>query len=154
MDATPLETAAELLEVVPQVMSAVRTQIRCQHSGGPSVPEFRALTFLDRHAGASLGDVADHMGLALPSMSLLVDGLVGRKLVRRESCPRDRRRVMLALTGRGRAILKTAYASTQAYLAQVLSALPPNERVTVTQAMRLLRPLFVSEREKDMLLAN
>ncbi len=154
MDATPHATAGELLDVVPRVMRVLRAQMHSHRAADLSVPEFRTLGFLNGHAGASLSDVADHIGLTLPSMSKLIDGLVERKLVTREFDPGDRRRVTLTLTGRGRAILQAAHAPTQAYLAEVLSALSPVERATVVQAMRMLRPLFISEREKEMLFAK
>lgn len=154
MDATAQETAVELLDVVPRVMRTLRAQMRSHRTADLSVPEFRTLGFLDHHPGASLSDVADHIGLTLPSMSKLVDKLVDRKLVTREFDTDDRRRVTLGLTGRGRAILEAARAPTQAYLAEALTALSPAERTTVVQAMRVLRPLFISDREKDMLLAK
>ncbi len=154
MDATPQETAAELLDVVPLVMRIVRAQMRRHRAADLSVPEFRTLGFLNGHPGASLSDVADHIGLTLPSMSKLVDKLVDRKLVTREFDAADRRRVTLELTGRGHAILEAARAPTQAYLAEALTTLSPAERTTVVEAMRVLRPLFISDREKEMLLAK
>lgn len=154
MGVTPHETAGELLDVAPQVMRVLRAQMRRHRAADLSVPEFRTLGFLNGHAGASLTDVADHIGLTLPSMSKLVDGLVERKLVTRKFVPADRRRMTLELTARGCAILQAAHAPTEAYLAEVLSALSPTERATVVQAMRVLRPLFISEREKEMLLAK
>ncbi len=154
MAVTPQETAAELLDVVPRVMRVVRAQMRSHRAADLSVPEFRTCAFLNGHAGASLSDLADHIGLTLPTMSKLVEGLVERKMVIREFDPIDRRRVTLTLTGRGRSILQTAVASSQAYLAEALDALSPAERVTVVQAMRALRPLFVSEREREMVLAK
>jgi DNA-binding MarR family transcriptional regulator len=148
---TPDECARELLEVTPEVTRAVRSQMRRFRTADLSVPEFRTLAFLHRHTGASLTDVADHIGIMLPSMSKLIDGLVTRKLVTRESDAADRRRVTLALTARGSAILQVAHAATQAYLAEVLSALSPAERQVVVQAMQVLHPLFICEREKEML---
>ncbi len=154
MDITAIETAGELLDVVPHIMRVVRTQMRRHRAADLSVPEFRTLGFLNRHAGSSLSDVADHIGLTLPSMSKLMDGLVERKLVTREFDPEDRRCVTLSLTARGRGILQTAHANSQTYLAEVLSGLSPAERATVVQAMRVLRPLFISEREKGILRAK
>jgi DNA-binding MarR family transcriptional regulator len=150
LNASPDETAGELLDVVPRVMRAIRHQMRGYRGLDLSVPEFRTLGFLNRHAGVSLSQVADHIGLTLPSMSKLVDGLVGRKLVEREFNRQDRRRVTLALTGRGRAILQAARTPTQAYLAQVLSALSPGDRASVVRTMQMLRPLFTSTQEKEI----
>jgi DNA-binding MarR family transcriptional regulator len=148
--ATSEETAEELLDTVPRVMRAIRHQMRRHRGVGLSVPEFRTMAFVNRHEGISLSQVADHIGLTLPSMSKLVDGLVGRKLVEREFNRQDRRRVTLALTPRGLAILQAARAPTQAYLADVLAALPPGEQATVVRAMQVLRPLFTSPWEKAM----
>ncbi len=154
MDATSEETAAELLDVVPRVMRAVREQMRRHRTADLSVPEFRTLGFLSGHAGASLSDVADHIGLTLPSMSKMIDKLVERKLLTREFGTVDRRRMTLSLTGRGRAILQAARAPTQSFLAESLSRLSPEERAAVVKAMRVLRPLFISDRERELMLAK
>ncbi len=150
MNATPEQVACEVLDVAPQMMRAIREQMRGHRAAEVSVPQFRALGFLEAHEGASLTDVADHIGLTLPSMSKLMDGLVERKLAKREFDALDRRRVTLELTPRGRAVLQAARDSTHAYLAEVLTRLSPAERTTVMQAMQALRPLFKSEREAQI----
>ncbi len=147
MRVTPEQAACEVLEVVPLVMRDIRAEMRRHRSCDLSVPQFRTLSFLDQHSGASLSDVAENIGLALPSMSKLVDSLVARKLVTREMHAGDRRRVTLALTARGRASLESARASTAAYLAGRVATLPEADRMVVVQAMQALRPLFGGERE-------
>jgi len=156
MSETHNEAGAELLEVVPQLMRAIRDHMRQHRAADLSVPEFRTLGFLDQHSGTSLIAVADHIGLSPASMCRLMDGLVERCLVTRERKfdAIDRRCVTLALTTRGRTVLESARATTQAYLAEVLAALSPAERATVVQAMQLLNPLFTSEREKERMLAR
>src|SRR5436853_281870 len=106
--ATQLETTAwEVLEVIPMVMRTVRSEMRLHRGPGLSVPHFRVLAYLGRNAGTSLSEVAEHVGLQLPSMSTLVDGLVTRGLVTRAPSAADRRRVTLTLTPSGRATLDT-----------------------------------------------
>lgn len=141
------QAASQVLEVVPQAMRAIRTQIHGHSSPALSVPQFRVLTFLENHKGATLSEVAEQAGVALASMSKLVDGLVVQKFVAREYCAEDRRCVMLKLTRRGRALLNAARAATQAYLAQLFEALPENECLTIVDAMRILRLLFATERQ-------
>ena len=46
--------------------------------------QFRTLAFVDANQGASLSEVAGHIGLGLPSMSKLVDALVNRELLTRD----------------------------------------------------------------------
>ena len=145
MRASADEAACEVLEVVPLIMRLMRAEMREHRAAGLSVPQFRALAYLNRSAGASLSELADYIGLSLPSMSKLVDGLVGRRLVTRDIHPVDRRRVNLVLTEQGQAAFQSAYASAQVHLAARLALLSEAERTTVVQAMRALRPLFAQE---------
>jgi DNA-binding MarR family transcriptional regulator len=139
----PVDSCAqEILEVVPLIMRAIRAQMRQHRALDLSVPQFRTLAYLNFYQGASLSDVAEFIGLSLPSMSKLVDGLVVRQLVVREISPHDRRRVTLALTATGREAFQAAREATQAYLARRLAELPAEELALVRQSMQILRPLF------------
>jgi DNA-binding MarR family transcriptional regulator len=146
---SPDECARKVMEVAPLVMRAIRAEMRRHRASDLSVPQFRALAFLSHHEGASLSNVAEHIGLTLPSMSKMIDGLVTRGLVKREIHPDDRRRVTLALTARGRSHFQSAHDVTQACLAERLGTLSASDRATVAQAMRILRPLLASEREVE-----
>ncbi len=143
------DTAQAVLDVVPAVMRTIRTEMRTHRGCDINVPQFRTLGYLNRYSGVSLSQLAEHIGLTLPSMSKLVDGLVARKLVSRQVYTGDRRRVTLALTARGRASLASSLEYTEAYLAERLAALSDTDRATIVQAMQLLDPIFRSEREVE-----
>jgi DNA-binding MarR family transcriptional regulator len=146
---SPDECAHEVLEVVPLVMRVIRAEMRSRRASDLSVPQFRTLAFLSRCEGASLSDVAEHIGLTLPSASKMVDGLVVRELVTRRSSARDRRRVLLALTAKGEGALASARRGTQARLAEMLTALPAEERAVVVRALRTLRRVFAAGQGKN-----
>jgi DNA-binding MarR family transcriptional regulator len=133
--------AALLLEAVPLVMRRIRAEMRA-HRGGLSVPQFRALGYLHRHPGASLSDVAEHLGLACASTSKLIDGLVQRKLITRQLAATDRRRLTLALTAKGNALLASARRATQRGLAQTLARLPADEWPGLERALEQLLHAF------------
>ncbi len=137
--------AALVVDTIPLVMRVIRAEMRSHRTPDLSVPQFRALVYVNRNAGASLSDVAEHLGLALPSASKLIDKLVARDLITRESAPDDRRRVLLMLTPSGQAILQATIQATQARLAQELAALSPHECASVIEAMNLLRRAFVPD---------
>ena len=149
MPTSPDVCTQEILEVVPAVMRAIRAEMRRQRTADLSVPQFRTLAFIAHHADASLSDVAEHIGLTLPSMSKIVEGLVARKLVTRQTHATDRRRMMLALTTRGQTALQTSREATRACLAEDLSVLTDRERETIKQAMGILRPVFASQGEVE-----
>ncbi len=138
-------TAQQVLEAVPMVMRTIRGQLRSHRRADISVPQFRAMAYIDRNAGASLSDLASHIGLTLPSMSKLVDGLVSRKLVTRTADNADRRRICLSLTPLGREELKAAHRSTEKYLADRMSGLGEADLRTIADAMHLLKGLFADE---------
>jgi DNA-binding MarR family transcriptional regulator len=136
------ECAHEVLDAVPTVMRLIRNHLRRYGTKEMSVPQFRTLNFLYRKEGVSLSKLADHIGLTLPTMSMLVDGLVAKGLLDRREDPQDRRRMTLTLTEPGRARLESARRDTVAYLEERLRQLSASDRATITTAMRMLRELF------------
>jgi DNA-binding MarR family transcriptional regulator len=148
------ECAREILETVPLVMAAIRTEIRSQRGSELSVPQFRVLIFLNRHAGASLSDIAEYLGLTLPSMSKMIDGLLARNMVTRQMDSEDRRRVTLALTALGRQAMQSAYKATESSLAERLVVLPAPERRIIIEAMQVLESIFRSSREARTVLGK
>jgi len=147
MTTSPDACAQEILEVVPIVMRTIRAEMRRHRTADLSVPQFRTLAFIDRKADASLSDVADHIGLTLPSMSKIVEGLVVRKFVTRQTSATDRRRMTLALTARGLTALQASRDATRACLAEDLADLTERQRDTIAQAMEILRPVFTPQGE-------
>lgn len=136
------ECAHEVLDAVPMVMRVIRNHLRRYGTKEMSVPQFRTLNFVYGKGGVSLSEVADHIGLTLPTMSMLVDGLVTHGLINRREDPEDRRRMTLTLTEPGRARLESARRATVAYLEESLRQLSTSDRATITTAMRMLRELF------------
>jgi MarR family transcriptional regulator for hemolysin len=141
MTVTADTCARDVLDVVPLVMRAIRHEMR-SHRTDLSVPQFRTLAFIRNHEGTSLSAVAENIGLTLPTMSKLVEGLVQRKLVTRELAAHDRRCVTLTLTETGLSTMRAAREATLTYLAQQLDMLPDSDRQVISQAMKLLRVGF------------
>jgi MarR family transcriptional regulator for hemolysin len=148
MSGSPEETARELLGAVPLVMRTVRAEMRSHRTLDLSVPQFRVLGFVHHYPGTSISVVAEHIGIARPSMSKLIDGLVERKLIVRHSHPDDRRRVTLELNARGVALWQSAYAYTQASLAGRVTVLGGREQATIVRAMHILKRLFNHQPDK------
>jgi DNA-binding MarR family transcriptional regulator len=134
--------AHEVLDSVPLVWRVIRAEFRKHGAKEISVPQYRILAFVFRNEGASLSEVGDYIGLTLPTMSELVDGLVTRGLISRRTDREDRRRMTLALTEAGRARHESARTETMAYLEGRLRQLSTSERATITLAMRMLRDVF------------
>src|SRR2546430_16699344 len=141
------EVAEGVLEITLLVTGLVTPEVGRLRAKQLSLSHMRALGFLDANPDADLSAIADYVGLTLPSMSTLVDGLVRRGLVVRLAAPRDRRRLRLRLTGAGRAALRSALAAAPAVLGTRVAALSPGERALLPRAMTPLPPVLSRERE-------
>jgi len=143
---TNTNTATLLMDVVPLIMSRIRTEMRSNRMPGLSIPQFRTLIFLYRHKDATLSQVAEHVGLKLPSTSKMIDALVIRNLVIRNASPEDRRCVRLRLSPSGfKELTQTRY-STEHRLSEILSVVTSEQQAIVFTALQSLRPLFVGEK--------
>jgi len=142
MDSTHEHCAREILETVPVVMRFIRDQIRRRRAAALSLPQFRALVFLSRVKNSSLSAVAEHLGLSLPAMSRLINGLVDSRLVGRQTVSTNRRKIALALTAQGGATLEKVRGEIRMRLADVMKNLPVAEQKSVCRSMGILHGVF------------
>jgi DNA-binding MarR family transcriptional regulator len=71
---------------------------------GVTVEQWRVLDELSQQEGLSMREIANLAMLPAPTLTKIVDRLVAENLVHRRSDPYDRRRVLVLLTPRGRAV--------------------------------------------------
>ncbi len=141
-EVSPQDCARTVMEAVPLVMRFIRSEMHHQRAPHLSIPQFRVLAYLHRHPGACLFAVADHLGVAQPTASILVDRLVRRALVARAEDPAERRRAVLRLTGAGARLFQQAREATRAWLTGVLEGQPPTSLQQIVQGLSLLAAAF------------
>ncbi len=135
--------------MVLMVMRQVRGEDRASLLDGMTWPQFRTLFILRRLPDASLGQVAERLGLSPATCSQMIDGLVARGLASRESCAEDRRRVELRLTAAGDSLLAAHRAEKERLMAERLAGLTAAEREAVHTAMVALTRVLTTERAGD-----
>lgn len=139
---TPDQCAHALMETMHPIMQFVRTEMRSQREPSLSVPQFRLLAFLNRHPGASLSEVAEHLGVTRATASAMTDRLVQRNWVNRTADPQERRQIMLTLTDSGRTHLEQMRDSTRRRIAELLNQLTSEELADVSAGLTLLGQVF------------
>ena len=142
------QCARRVLEFVPEVMRHVRSEMRRGAGETLSVPQFRVLAFLGRHADAPLSALAAFLGVSGPTASAAVERLVRRGLVTRRGDPRERRRVQLGLTPAGVAIVRRAGTRARARIATRLRRLPARERAAMARGLEMLRDVLGAPEER------
>ncbi len=83
-----------------------------------SLSQYRVLALLGEGSTAS-SVLARRLAVSPPSVTSVVDGLVGRGLVERQADPEDRRRLTLLLTRDGAKLLAAADAAAEAHLDEI-----------------------------------
>lgn len=142
-DNTALACAQRLMDVTPQVMQTFRAEMR-RHRPGGSVPEFRVLSYIERHRGTSLKAVTGHIGLSKASLSKIVARLEQQDLVKRAAAAEDKRRHTISLTAHGERTLAQVERATLRSVAGRLAHLPQAELAVIAQALELLATPFDS----------
>lgn len=112
-----------------------------------TVPQFRALRFIERHPGTGLSLLGTHLGMSRSSASALVERLNRAGYVNRSTNPEERRRIRIELEPLGVLAVAHAVASTRDWLATELTAFTPDERHRLADALDLLAR--VGERGRD-----
>ena len=126
----------------------------------------RSLAAVDRQAGLtparlsalsvivfagpqSLGALAVAEGVAGPTMTRIVDGLVAGRLAERRPDPRDGRAVEIAATAAGESLMRTAAGRRIAGIAGAIGSLPAADRRRLAAAAGLLDQLAGTIRDRN-----
>ena len=117
-----------------------------------SLSQIRALhTIVRAPEGASLGAVAEHTGLSLPTASRVVDSLVQRGLATRVESPTDRRVKNVAPTDEAREVTTRLIELRLAGIEEFARSLTPDERRSLADA---LAPIVAREEIAPMCVAK
>src|SRR5258705_12979239 len=84
------QVAGAVLHAAQLVVRLVRAELQGGHPVNLTLTQIRTLDYLSANPDSSLSAVADYVGLALPSASVLIDGLTKRALVGRLPASDDR----------------------------------------------------------------
>jgi MarR family transcriptional regulator, organic hydroperoxide resistance regulator len=102
---------------------------------GVTGPQLWALKTLQREGGMTVGRLAAGLAVHQSSISILLDRLQKRRLVRRVRRPPDHRIVQVELTTRGAIIAAEAPEAAQGRLLHALDAMSAHERHRIRRAV-------------------
>jgi DNA-binding MarR family transcriptional regulator len=120
----------KLFQRPPAAMEAL---IASKALGPRHVP---AMVRLASEGPLSVGELAERLGLSLPTASLLVGDLSRHGLVDRREDERDRRRTIVTVSDRYREDMVAAYAVRFAPVRRALERMSPAQRAAFIKALR------------------
>ncbi|UCR88141.1 MarR family winged helix-turn-helix transcriptional regulator [Mycetocola spongiae] len=103
--------------------------------------QFSVLAALYVHGPHTLGALAEREHVSPPSMNRTVNCLEKNEYLSRLEDPADRRRVTIALTEAGTALVRDTVTQRDAWISKQLLTLTPEERDTIARAAEIMRRL-------------
>jgi len=134
-DGHPDLSLASVLEQVTRLFRQLAT------AGELSLTAAMVLARLTRDGPQRLTDLAAGEGLSQPGMTQLIGRLERDGLVRRTASTADRRGVLVAITGAGRALVERRRAERAAALHELLGRLDADDQAAIAGALPALARL-------------
>ena len=125
-------------ELRTSVMRLARRLRRMRADTSLSLGQLAALGTIDRHGAMTPGELAAHERVQPPSMTRIVNALEQSGYVTRAPHPTDGRQVVVSLTAAGTQLLKEDRRQREAWLAQRLRDLEPEDRELLHRAAEVL----------------
>lgn len=116
----------------------LRALDRVDRESGLTPARLSALSVLVFGGPCSLGELAGAEQVAGPTMTRIVDGLVGLGLAERTADPSDRRAVRVAATVEGTELMQAARRRRVEVIAKAVESLPAEQRRLLDRAAPLL----------------
>jgi len=126
------------MNAVRSVVRALRLNTRSiEGKLGISLAQLFVLQQLADRPAESLNELAERTATHQSSVSVVVRRLVDRGLVTRVASPSDRRRVQIALTPEGEAMLRGAPPTVQGDLMAGMARMKPEQQSTLAELLEL-----------------
>jgi DNA-binding MarR family transcriptional regulator len=122
-------------------ISRLSRRMRAEGDHFLSATQLAALGAVLRHGVLTPGELAVHEKMQPPSMTRVIARLEEKGLLTRSPHPTDRRQVVLRVTEQGEKLLKEERRRKEAWLAQRLGELTPEEQAILRQAAPILERL-------------
>jgi DNA-binding MarR family transcriptional regulator len=151
----PARSASEIMGVLDDLRRIVRALRQASRSAqqrlGVTGAQLFVLQALSAREPASIGALAQRTRTHQSTVSVVVKRLVNGGLVRRAPAANDGRSVELALTARGRTLLRHAPLAAQETLIGGLERLSPAERRALASALhRLVQAMRLGDEAPEM----
>lgn len=136
-----------------QVLSAMRRLMRAADLDSKklaretrlSTSQLLVMELLAASGGLTIGQIAEGVGLAQATVTVIVDRLADRDLVYRKRSDEDRRRVKVSLTKQGHQLFARAPTALQTRFLRNFDGLKNWEKLTILSALERLADLMEAE---------
>ena len=132
---TNLKLALAISEHMKLMLSIDRNEKACH---GVTLSQHYVIDALYRKKEMSMKELSLELGLAISTLTRILDILVRDNVVQRKSSTTDRRKVCVSLTEKGLELANALNACTQKFWDHVLHHIPDDKKQQIIQSIQLL----------------
>ncbi len=124
MSRTKKNIVKEILDLSEKIFATIPVTIPPEwFSSDATIAQLRILLLLHMQGSARMSTIASKLGIALPTATGIVDNLVKKELVMRDTDPHDRRVVICNLSSTGQIFINKIWVSGQSQMERLLDGL-------------------------------
>lgn len=141
--------AMGLMDAITLVMRVTGGEISKNAASVLSIQQFRALISMKMISNPSLTEVAEHMGVTISMASKIIDAMVERGYIIRDTDTVDRRKLVLSITKEGENALEVVHMTALNCYIEKLQTLTKAECEIVNIAADLIRSKFRCSQQNE-----
>lgn len=103
-----------------------------------TIPQVKTLVLLDRHGPMRMGTISEFLGSTVSATTSIVERMVRRNLIERDTYPGDRRVVLCKLTPAGREMLRNLWRIHEDLAARVAERLETDLLAQLVQSLQVV----------------
>ena len=149
-DHTPHTDEVEAVLLAMRVLVAESARSLAEVEDVVTVAQFRVLVMVASNGPLNLGAVARGLGVHASNATRACDRLVAANLLDRRDDPADRRNLLLDLTDEGRELVGRVHRRRAAAVEEILSRMPPLQRVALVPVLRSFAEAAGEVRDTDV----
>lgn len=109
---------------------------------GVTLSQAYTIGVLAKNGQLTMNELSQELGLALSTLTRIVDVLVRDEIIGRRQSDSDRRKVLVELTIKGTDLARKLNECTEKFWKKIFDQIPENERKPVTKHLRMLLNLL------------
>lgn len=129
------------MELAPMMMRRMRAQVIKASVGALTLPQYRILANINRGLD-SIGAIAEHHGVAQPSMSKMISLMEKKGLILRKTLATDKRQSVLSMTAKGKKIFLEVRGRAQNRIAEKLEELSFEDLTQLEKSFAGIKQVF------------
>ena len=128
------KSKAEFIEIMAQLVQKIMAMDRAEkYCYGVTLSQAYVIDVVQRNNLLSMNELSRELGLAISTLTRIIDVLVRDEIVCRAASELDRRKVCICLTAMGKDLAEKLHSCTEHFWSKIFNLIPNERREQITE---------------------